>query len=231
MNEAHIAIISARRPDRVIPMSKWAPDATWYVAAGEAETYRAAGAKHVVEGGKLCESRNAALDNAFAQNRPCVQLSDDLAALKKAHDKKQVEPLTLEQAIKDMLFVTAKMDAKLAGCAPTSNPFYYNPEKPYRSAGFIVADFILVRPCELRFDVGLRLKEDYDYTLQHLAKFGRVSRLDNLMASFAHRTNKGGAVAYRTSELEQESIAYLRKKWGSAIRNNPRRQNEILLNL
>ena len=231
MTKAHIGIISARRPERVVPMMKFAPDATWYVAEGEGETYRSAGAKFVVEAGKLCESRNAALEDAFKQDLPCVQLSDDLAALKKAHDKKQVELISLEQAIKDMLLVTDKIGAKLAGCAPTSNPFYYNPEKPYRSAGFIVADFILVRPCDLRFDVKMRLKEDYDYTLQHLAKFGKVARLDNLLASFAHRTNKGGAVAYRTSALEQESIAYLRTKWGSAIRNNPRRQNEILLNL
>lgn len=231
LNNVHVAIISARRPERVVPMMKWCPNATWYVAKGETNLYRDAGAANVVEGGGLCESRNLAIDTALYKGQLCVQLSDDLSAIKRAHNKKEVEAITLESAIKEMITVTSKIDAKLAGCAPTSNPFYYNPEKPYRSAGFIVADFILIRPCELRFDTKLRLKEDYDFTLQHLAKYGRVARLDNLMASFAHRTNKGGAVAYRTSELEQQSIAYLRTKWGKAIKNNPRRENEILLNI
>jgi hypothetical protein len=33
----------------------------------------------------------------------------------------------------------------------------------------------------------------------------------------------------RNSEREQESIRILKKKWGDAIRDNPRRSNEILL--
>jgi len=48
------------------------------------------------------------------------------------------------------------------------------------------------------------------------------------MAKFAHRSNSGGAVSYRTPELEQAAIDRLTSKWGDAIVPNPRRPNEIL---
>lgn len=230
-NQIFVAIISARRPDRVPAMNEHAPDATWFVADGEGDTYRAAGAKNVVESGKLCESRNAALNAAFAMNLPCLQLSDDLKRIKKAHSKTDTEPVSLASAAREMLLAGQKFKAKLCGVAPTSNPYFYNPEKPYRDRAFIVGDMILVFPCDLRFDEKMRLKEDYDYTLSHIQKFGGVLRVDNILAEFAHRSNKGGAVSYRTSELERECIAYLKKKWGNAIKDNPRRPDEILLNL
>jgi predicted dienelactone hydrolase len=83
-------------------------------------------------------------------------------------------------------------------------------------------------PSAPRFDTELKLKEDYDYTAQHIALHGVVARCDFIFASFKHRTNAGGAVAYRTPEVEQESIKRLQDKWGDAIRLNPRRENEIL---
>lgn len=230
-NNIFVSIISARRPDRVPAMNAHVAEATWFVAAGEGDVYRAAGAKHVVESGKLCESRNAALNAAFVLGLPCLQLSDDLKRVKKAHSKTDTEQVTLISAAREMLAAGKQFGAKLCGVAPTSNPYFYNPEKPYRDRAFIVGDMILVFPCDLRFDEKMRLKEDYDYTLRHIEAFGQVLRVDNILAEFAHRSNKGGAVSYRTSELERECIAYLKKKWGKAIKDNPRRPDEILLNL
>jgi len=130
-----------------------------------------------------------------------------------------------------MLYAAKTFKSNLVGVAPTANAFYYNPEKPYKTNAFIVGDMILVMPCDLRFDTNMLLKEDYDYTLKHITKYGRVIRADNILAEFAHRTNRGGAVSYRTATLEQVCIAYLKKKWGKKIRDNPRRPNEILMNL
>jgi len=73
------------------------------------------------------------------------------------------------------------------------------------------------------------LKEDYDYTLQHLRAYGQVARLNRIMPTFRHRSNAGGAVAYRTPDLEVQAIAYLRAKWGDCIRPNTRRPHEVLL--
>ena len=51
-------------------------------------------------------------------------------------------------------------DYFFAGFPPTNNPFFALKEYEYNQ--FIVGDFILIKPNELRFDDNLRLKEDYD---------------------------------------------------------------------
>lgn len=229
-NEIYISIISSKRPERVGAMNLHAPMATWFVGKGEREIYLNAGAKNVIESGGLCESRNAALEAAFGLGLPCLQLSDDLKKVKKAHSKTHTQEIQLIDAVNEICFIGKKTGAKLCGVAPTSNPYFYNPEKPYKNKAFIVGDMILVFPCEVRFDEKMRLKEDYDFTLNHLKKYGKVLRVDNILAEFMHRSNKGGAVSYRTSQMENESIAYLKKKWGKAIRENPRRKDEILIN-
>lgn len=232
MKNVVVTIISARRPERVSAMqSIVGKQAHWFVASGDGEAYRKNGAINVYESGGLCQSRNAALDFAFSNGAACIQLSDDLKKIKKAHSKTQTELIPFESAISEMTQVAAIYKAKLVGVAPTSNSFFYNPEKPYKSKAFIVGDMMLILPCEIRFDTNLKLKEDYDFTLNHIKCFGRAVRIDNILAEFAHRTNSGGAVSYRTEELEQASIRYLKKKWGAAIRDNPRRKNEILLNI
>lgn len=228
---AYISIISSKRPERVAAMNQHAPMATWFVGKGEKQHYLNAGAANVIESGKLCESRNAALQQAFQMNLPCLQLSDDLKKIKKAHSKTQTEEVKLLNCVKEMASTGQKFGAKLCGVAPTSNPFFYNPEKPFKNKAFIVGDMILVFPSDLRFDENMSLKEDYDFTLSHLRKYGKVLRFDNILAEFMHRSNKGGAVAYRTSDMEKKNIEYLKKKWGNAIRENPRRKDEILLNI
>jgi len=223
-----VAIISARRPSAVEKMKQFAPDAYWFVALGDGEAYSEAGAKHVIESGALCESRNLALETAFKDNRPCVQLSDDLTKLQQVDDELKLWDVTLDEAVTAMAKITQSMGVRLAGVAPVTNTFYYSPDKPVKTQHFIVGDMIYVEPSKPRFDTELRLKEDYDFTAQHIANYGGVARCDFIFASFKHRTNAGGAVAYRTPEVEQESIARLQAKWGAAIRLNPRRDNEVL---
>ena len=66
-----------------------------------------------------------------------------------------------------------------------------------------------------------RLKEDYDLTAQHLATYGKVTRLNRLVVVAEHYDNAGGAVADRAQlskedrktvpdDKEQFNIAVLR---------------------
>lgn len=224
----HIAIISARRPHNVPKMQAYAPTATWYVAEGETADYQAAGATSVIEAGDLISARNTALQAAFALGEPCLQLSDDLGGLLLVNPDKTTSPLTVDEAARFLHMMCQRTGAKLAGTAPVANTFYIDPTKPVRTQHFIVGDLIYVLPSEPRFDPGLRLKEDYDFTAQHIRTYGAVARVDVVMAKFAHRTNKGGAVSYRTEAAEQEAITYLKAKWPGVIVDNPRRPNEVL---
>jgi hypothetical protein len=173
--------------------------------------------------GSLVGARNLALHHAFVHGHDCVQVSDDLKRIRAlGHDE-----LTLGQAILRMDEALYETGLALAGCSPTDNLYFAKEGVATRK--FIVGDLIMVRPTELRFDTNLRLKEDYDFTLQHWATYGGAARCDYIAPSFAHYTNAGGAVATRTAEREQECIAYLKAKWPGLIRDNPRRANEILL--
>jgi hypothetical protein len=82
-------IISKGRPANVAKMQTLFEGTgiypTWVVGAGEEEAYTKGGAKSVVEGGKLCASRNKAITLALAAGKWCVQLSDDLSSVKYYH--------------------------------------------------------------------------------------------------------------------------------------------------
>jgi len=231
-----IAVISARRPGAVARMKKHLADlgpVTWYVAKGDAKDYLTAGAVNVVESGDLCTSRNAALGDAWLNGADCVQLSDDLKGLRWAFGKTTNEtlPISLRAAVAHLRHACTQHGAFLAGAMPTANAFYAAPAQVQLSH-FIVGDLLYVRHgTPLRFDTTLTLKEDYDYTLQHIAWHGRVARVGSLLADFAHRDNPGGAVDIRNPYTEQDNIDRLKAKWGDVIRDNPRRANEILLKI
>ena len=231
INEAmRVCVISHARPRNVGPMQALlAPfKVYWYVGTGEDTTYANAGAHFVKESGGLCESRNQALDDAFEEGRPCIQVSDDLKGVK-VRSGIGAQAWTFEHVYRrfNVGFFEGNERAHLQGVAPTSNPYFVH--KTFTFDGFVVGDLIAVKPCDLRFDTGLKLKEDYDYTLQHLERFRRVIRHNDILCEFAHRTNKGGAVDFRTAEREQEAIAFLKKKWPRFIADNARRPNEILM--
>lgn len=188
------------------------------------------GALNVFISGKLIESRNKALEYCFADGSICIQVSDDLKAIcfndfsgKSTKIKAQVIDV-VEHILPE--FVNSQY--YLCGFPPTSNP-YFSLNK-YEIGKFIVGDFIFVKPNKLRFDNNLILKEDYDYTLQHIKEFGGCIRYGLFLNTFLHYKNKGGAVSYRNTENEKNTISYLINKWGSSIiKLNPKRENEILL--
>lgn len=222
-----VSVISAGRPAAVARMTEMAEGMPlrWYVPGHEVGEYRLAGAEAVVATSGLCQARNAALDDA----RPawCVQLSDDLRRLNVVTPLGQ-RPIRLVQAISALVSLARRHDARLAGAAPTDNPYFTH--RRVSLDKFIVGDLMAVAgDAEPRFDTALLLKEDYDFTLQHLARYGTVLRWEHLLASFDHKTNRGGAVAYRTHSLEQTAIGRLKAKWPGCIMDNPRRPDEVLL--
>lgn len=240
LGDVFLTIISHKRPDNVKRMTELVGPATWCVGDDEGADYADAGAVSVVETGNLCRSRNAAIDMAQehdAHAMPCVELSDDLTKVQIAlwsieKNKIVAQDCSFLIALGRVLDGMLQTGAQLAGVAPTANPFYANVEKPVHPSAFIVGDFIVIGPdTKLRFDEKMTLKEDYDYTLQHIMTHGCVARRDDVLATFLHRKNAGGACAVRTAELEQSNIAHLKAKWPQFIRDNTKRPNEILLQL
>jgi hypothetical protein len=88
---------------------------------------------------------------------------------------------------------------------------------------------ILVEPSTPRFDTNMKLKEDYAFTADHILTYGGVLRCNDIIPSFRHYTNKGGAVDSRNDTVEAEMCRYLKAKYPQMIRKHPTRKNEVLL--
>jgi len=232
IEKIHIAIISHNRPENVVKMEKLTglgDKLNWYVGLEEKKAYKHAQGE-VCPSGNLVNSRNKALDIAYAERKYCFMLDDDLMYINHFRHDKSSHRIGFKLLLKEMCEVLDSTPMELAGCSPTGNAFWYDPTKPLSTKHFIIASCQLTKyDCRLRFDPQFKLKEDYDYTLQHIKKFGGVCRLNYLAPKFQHYLNKGGAVDVRTEDLETKMIGLLKKKWKGSIRLNPRRKNEILL--
>ncbi len=195
----------------------------------DVDHYKEAGALDVITGGSLVGNRNKALNYCFKRNKICVQIDDDLltVAVNDFTGKRTKQYVTVKQAIDDLIQEFIKSDYKFAGAPPTGNPFFAT--KLTQENILITAPFTLTKPNSIRFDKNIKLKEDYDYTLQHIKQGGCI-RYHKYLFNFKRYGNEGGAVSYRTNKLEQQSIQYLQQKWGECIKLNPKRENEILLN-
>jgi len=219
-----LSIISKGRPDRVQPMSAMVGAATWYVPPDDAWQYERQGVAIGAPIWGLSQARNMALEDAFEQGLPCVQLDDDLKTAKFAYrGKGQATDPSLALAV--LVERTVESDFMLGGGQPTNNPFFARGGTRL----FILGSAICVKPNPLRFDTNLRLKEDYDYTCQHIQRYGGALRIESLIFDFAHYTNKGGAVDDRSEKLEEKMIEYLLEKWPGWIHRHSTRAHEVSL--
>lgn len=197
------------------------------VKNGEKQLYEKHGCVNVYNTGNLMDSRNFALEHAFNDNKICVQLSDDIKKVKLNKNFFEPKEIPLHKAIEDIVKKFDKIKGVyLLGVPPTDNFFFAN--KLVIENKFCIGDMLFVKPHGIRFDTQLTLKEDYDFTLQHIQQ-AKVLRYQKYLFSFKHYSNKGGAVDIRNDKEEQKNIMILKSKWGDKIRLNPKRQNEILI--
>jgi len=226
--------------------------ATWYVDADSLKDYRKLGLDAVV-GGKLTPARNMILNDAAKKGRVAVEVSDDISrwtyydvskqdlrgqtTFDKANqalagtNKCVITPLAAAQ------WMLAKMRSspdkpKLAGVFPTGNPTMTMGFAEYSTQHFILGDFFVADTSPVRFDETMSLKEDYDYTCQHISKHGSVLRCNRLLLTVRHYANQGGAVDNRdkAGKKERENIGILQRKWPGVFKMNVKRPSEVLMN-
>ena len=223
----NVYVISSGRYDKLPFNSKQKKEYYFCVKEGEGHLYKANGCLNVFETGNLMQSRNFALDHSFLDGKICVQLSDDIKKVtinKNFGEQKKIE---LNKAIEDIVSKFNKVKGvKLLGIPPTDNFFFAKNIVSVNT--FCIGDLLFVKPNDLRFDEQLTLKEDYDYTLQHLERWGSI-RYQKYLFTFEHYSNKGGAVDIRDDKEEQKNIMILKSKWGDKVRLNSKRKNEILI--
>lgn len=183
----------------------------------------------------LVAARNAALDDCQESDTYCMMLDDDLKRVGiMTPTSSRPVPVEPTHAIEEMHQILRDTPGiHMAAAPPTPNPQNYRPEKPIRLRHVCISSWVMVKPgTAVRYDPVFKLKEDYDYTLQHIQRHGGVLRLEWILPTFTHRTNAGGAVSYRTPRLEILTIRQLQRKWGAdVVRQRKAKPLEIMLNV
>merc|ERR1711971_155155 len=182
---------------------------TWYVDEGSVKDYKALGLK-VVVGGKLTASRNKALADARKLGQVCVQASDDITAWEYRHGptakERTDDAVNAAHAAAERLivspvaaarFIVAKMRGaenppKLGGVYMLGSCSRTFGGAAFVRQHFILGDFFVVEPeSTVKFDAEMKLKEDYDFSCAHIAKYGSIMRCNRMTLNVKHYSNHG----------------------------------------
>jgi hypothetical protein len=93
----------------------------------------------------------------------------------------------------------------------------YREHTPFGTLQYIGGPFQAHLKNEIRYDLELPLKEDYDITLQHIKKNGGCLRVNFANYDVKQAEQAGGCATYRNVQKETEQFELLQKKWGSKI--------------
>lgn len=231
----NIAIPSRARAQSLITPRKFGLDTDDYTVFvrtdDEAKEYKAAGYKEVITTNVakgVTPARNFILDY-YPKDANIIMLDDDIVGIYKKFESSliPVSGVKLMKLINDTFELCKKRGIYLWGLYPVPNAFYMKDSINPRA--FVIGTFMGIRNTDLRFDEQITLKEDYDFTIQHIAKYGNVCRYNNYTIKAKHYTNKGGCEIFRSDELEQQSKRLLQRKWPRWVKDNPRSPNEVLL--
>lgn len=235
-NHVPLFVVSSGRPMNVGKMqTRGLPkNTTWAVKAHEEAEYRTCGATKVLaveDSTSVTDQRQAVLSYAYDHSFEYVAMIDDDLQRLKVLDipTGNKHPCAVAVALDYLQRICRSFHVNYAGVGPTDNAYFV--KKFIHLDKYVRSAFIVIRMTDppIMYDTEFRVKEDYDYSAQQLEAFGRIGRVDSLLASFSYKTNRGGCQDYRCSEVEQEAIARLHHKWGSRITTNTRRQDEVFL--
>lgn len=165
-----------------------------------------------------------------------LMIDDDIWALRELIVKdgkpwlKTLEPKVLKMFIENGFYYLEKYWFKLFWIYPSENPFFMDYKISDRK--FIIWCFMWIIKTDINFDERINWKEDYDFTLKNIVKFGWCLRFDWINTDNKYGITKGGLQQNdKRIKNAQIDIAILKSKRGNFIKNNPKRQNEILLNI
>jgi hypothetical protein len=176
----------------------------------------------------LAETQNWMLDNCPTPQM--IKIDDDIDHILFLHKRERV-PLIGERLAKQLRIgfdLCQQVGAGLWGINLIADPIGYSINRPLSFHTPCLGPFSGHLIDELRYDENLFLKEDYDFYLQKVKKYGIGLRFDYLSYQCDHQKLAGGCQTYRNEGEERRQNELLRKKWGSdIIRYNERNPESI----
>lgn len=231
MNEYQICIPTYKRYGNIKKMEELlgTTDIVWaFNSMEDKELYETQPDKFLI-GGSLTKNRNELLNHCSNYGKICVMIDDDLVKITNNSnflEKGVAEPLHVIKELVDQ-FVCA--EHTMGGAAPTDNDYFAKNELGFDK---FVCSFMMFKVGNIRFSEEIILKEDYEICANHIKNAGGVLRFNRYMFTFKRYTNEGGCQAegVRSDGAEAASVAYLHEHYPGAFKNNPKRENEVILN-
>lgn len=166
----------------------------------------------------ITKTRNWILNNI--EDEWHIQVDDDALSFHMFEGgkmRKFIDPQKIHEIIDNQFQLCEDWGLKAWGFSLAADYKFYREYTPFSTQGVIGANIIGIIKNELRFDERLKVKEDYDYSMQHIAKYKGVLRCMKYGIDVVHLTNEGGCVAYRTKDTEMEAYNVLVQKWGRKV--------------
>jgi hypothetical protein len=166
----------------------------------------------------ITNTRNWILD--YNKDNYHIQVDDDALSFhcfEKGKLKKFIDVEKINNILKNQFTVCDEWGLKVWGFALAADYKFYREYTPFSTQGVIGANIIGIIDNPLRFDSRLKVKEDYDYSMQHIAKYGGALRSMKYGIDVIHLTNEGGCVSYRTKDVEMNAYEILKAKWGNKV--------------
>ena len=185
---------------------------------------------HLIIAKKGLKNARNFITDYFPQNKPIVQMDDDIAGFSELEEDKLVPLKSLIQLVNEGFARCKESHLHLWGISPVDNPFYMK-DTVSTDVKFIIGHFwgvINQKTIQLTMDY----KEDYERTLQFLRKDKAVVRFNGIAAKTKLGAPGGlGVSAVNRLEMNKESSNKLLSLYPEYVALNPRRPGEILLRL
>lgn len=157
-----------------------------------------------------------------------LMVDDDIWTLYKLYWKKllQMTKNEVSELVEQWFWMCESAWYSLRWVYPSSNAICMRDIITYDK--FIVWCFMGIIKSDINFDRDIHCKQDYDFTIQNIVKFWWAIRFENICTDNKYEKTKWWLQG--KSRNHEESIRKLKQKRWGIIKDNPKRQNEILLN-
>lgn len=117
----------------------------------------------------------------------------------------------------NMFDMAEDLGTSLWGINQQYDPKFYREYTPFSLTSVTLGPVFGLIRTELRADIRIFTKEDYDFALQVLHRDRVILRSNKWHYIAEHLTNPGGANDYRTMDLEESHNKRLIRKWGEKV--------------
>jgi hypothetical protein len=205
-----------------------------YVDEGEYEVYKKAQPEVCFERmprgvqGNVSRVRNYILDDVFERKGGDVVIMSDDDVVRfgfryEDEEGKEVRTWRMDfleflHTMETCLIMCKDTDVYLCGFSWVADDLLVTGYDFLSFKAFVSGRLVIIRKNPLRYDEALPLRDDYDYVLQHLKRYGRVLRMKTYFHEVYKDVSPGGCGVMRNPEIENEQTLRLKRKWGKLVK-------------